>query len=1639
MEHLRQKSSAIPSWSEIIKRAKTNMMEKRNPLDVEERKQISKCISLLMENIKINSVSELFEQLEDISSKTSLTFMRSPSASTSSFITSDCFFIEIVADEVGKAVRVCITFGQQAAEESDALLNVINSCNWPELEKHLNGLKMAYINTRDRTLKSQAFSFVQNVEKQLSALTTPRCDIENLPEYLLTSDYGYFQPRNAGIAGRLYFFVHPYDLLDVQNNSVRRTVSLSDLSKLKIGTYAELLLSNCDQSEKLVNGFMMDDLNFALESMCHGSTMDVCATFVFRFPAGLLVTTESVERFSTSQFSNRITYGPDFAKEKLRVQFRHESCFVYCYKLPGQNHCYWINIRGGVEAVDITELRFLNTNLIPQIINILRANVLLTSVFASSVRNVKQGAALQQDVVNDQGLCYIHIDCHDTSTIECVLENLKDGSFVSVKFDLSDFRAFNVLVSSLSGSMLSFPVDDVEKVFAKCWSIPVTMRSLILKMTDIPKEEIKNFYKTPPAAPVVCSTDSWNDVSDQSDSVLLRSAYNNKQNFSSYLPVKEMLPCSGKAACDKRHRDHHFQSNLLNLTEFSWRAPGSNNRRPSNLLDLFKEIEVWHELIPPRQCQVMKKQFTTGQPHVRNSFHANATQPPQLPVSAPLGVVCSVSNNKGSSKARHMNSTSEALTELDELCQLSSSLTDSAHAVFDDSHGSSHAQGDTPTAVEAKSVVTSFVDSNKSSIQDAIDSVVGSVNSSPRNSIDVFDFEASASTFDLGAGLDIHHHWSSQTDGRASLSGHLHSVSTSGRVNEELDASSWAEQRNALALRGILGTRGGSIRRRRARKSMGNVADHTMELVMKGMRKAERMVRGTGGQRRPRKARVLSADNIRNVAMNPGSSGSGAGGAPFLSRKLPLKLCQQQQGIPMTTGGDDTLDASGYELQLCTVPSVFGMHDGRGFHAVSSGARGEDSATTVTTSNQQRLESCLESDGSDASERFKDETLRKQMQAVVRAVFSDVKLTSFADTETDVLSSSTPSSSFSGTEKNYCSTSGNVSSDYGSFDSSKGGSNVFHDSATNDIGSLMVSASMGFAGSGSSKLHKRKNSLDAVIGKLMDKVGTGTIDSYTEQSADESMMDASAEQDVYELTSAAKRFKEDDTGGNGQGGTSSSSSSARFLSEMVSGEKKEPVSLVKALAESGSGENVEISERIKLVIKKSSIIKLPSSKSSSSSSAKQQRAENKANMLSLKRSSPPLTFSSLASAQVSLPMKSLSDKDPVLLLEKLQTGNKLDVLKHKIQDKKLRKQVSVHGEQPTRQRVRSSSAVSKTEKAAAKQQKQAEVAAERKSSEKASQKPSSNAGTTSASGPGSNDLPRVFSGSEGILFSKSLKGFKIPKIEDSSKAGQSSGGGGGAVSSASNLSVGGGTCSLLPPSQSVAQQQQTEPVGGAAKPIVDTQASEECVAKSTLSHSNPNSEQSKSPARKVFSSQQTTAKVPKSILKHVPTPPLQPQSVGALGIFPPQNDYPASTSFRPYARKTLLPDPPAQNKILTTDQKNQCVTHQRPVLLGFNASSSLEQGPPMTRPLAQTVLTQQTSSPISVSPPDIIPSPESNGLVIDDTPKSPCGIQTCAKEGDPAYKSVQQKCPAYVAGDLPSQAATTAASAVTDNKVEGDK
>ncbi|XP_050439662.1 mediator of RNA polymerase II transcription subunit 1 [Adelges cooleyi] len=477
MEKLRSKAlqSQYKPLTDSIKNIKLALLEKRINVDPAEKNLVQKSLDLLQQNIKVTTLQTMVERLDSVSRHLGLKFTVGPSGKDI-FVSSDMFYLEIILEDNGGVKDVKIHHDGKSEPQSCAdLIKSLANCDFADFTTQLEGLASIYQISADKITKCRAFNALQTLEDDLETFAQVHYTYhKDLISLVHKTPLGVVKPRRGGHPLKIMYFVSPYDLLDVENGTMKNL----DKDTLDVGCYATVCIEAANstnvQSASLLSATRSSNgistptfMPFTVQN-----SITLPAVFVLRLNEPMPVCLQLAENIK-AVIEMDLEMSTPRSLLKMIIEPSSQPLSV---TLPDQQHCYFLT-DSNLKGVFIQNIKFTHPSQVPRIIAYLRQQALFNCLIRSCVR-----PECQQEIINTM---VFEIAAEEMSWQHLVVsfEHPTEESLATAEFDLSDISNLKCEVYTSSSetngeSVLSSP-EFASKVLQRCFSIPITMRSLI--------------------------------------------------------------------------------------------------------------------------------------------------------------------------------------------------------------------------------------------------------------------------------------------------------------------------------------------------------------------------------------------------------------------------------------------------------------------------------------------------------------------------------------------------------------------------------------------------------------------------------------------------------------------------------------------------------------------------------------------------------------------------------------------------------------------------------------------------------------------------------------------------------------------------------------------------------------------------------------------------------------------------------------------------------------------------------------------------------------------------------------------------------------------------------------------------------
>ncbi|KAF5290493.1 hypothetical protein FQA39_LY03597 [Lamprigera yunnana] len=486
MEKLRSKASQLKSLQETSKTVRMTMLDKRYSLDSVEKSQHQKCLDTLQHCIKVTSLQSMIERLESLTRQLGLKFMVGPSG-TELFISSDMFYLEINLEQTGAVRDVKVHHDGKVEQQSCAeLVACLSRQDFTDFTAQLEGFASIYQLNAEKKVKCKAFTALQSLESDLSTLAELQMFMKEPFNLLHKSPVGILEKRRGGHPMKLTYFVSPYDLLDIDKAELKAitveavtsknlgysvTVCMEGSAAHKLQTTTLITVNRNFNGKSTPSFAALTNQNSAVIPACFllklNKPMPMCVSLVHQIQQ--LTELECVEMSSTYPLLSLIV---THASQGQIEPGNNKGLFV---TLPEQHHCYFLTDSKSMEGILVHSIPFTHPGHVSQILVILRQQALFNTIISSCVRpNSKQDL---------ESMIMFEINALSCTHISVSMEHPIEETMATAELDLAEIASLQCRIYSPGTPIPSNTLDPTSelatKILNRCFSIPVTMRSII--------------------------------------------------------------------------------------------------------------------------------------------------------------------------------------------------------------------------------------------------------------------------------------------------------------------------------------------------------------------------------------------------------------------------------------------------------------------------------------------------------------------------------------------------------------------------------------------------------------------------------------------------------------------------------------------------------------------------------------------------------------------------------------------------------------------------------------------------------------------------------------------------------------------------------------------------------------------------------------------------------------------------------------------------------------------------------------------------------------------------------------------------------------------------------------------------------
>lgn len=494
MEKLHRCYMKKKEWKDSMRVVQQSMSREKKMLMETDKEpgSLRSCLDRLQSCIKVVSQQTLLERLETTSRLVDLSFTPPTGTENSAIISSEMFRIEIIFDPGGLVKDVRISH-QGEPTSCDEITEVLRQGNFDEFIVHLKGLQSIYNISGDRKQKSKACLALQALETDLNSLAQLQSSIKGVSNCIHKSPLGILLPRKGGCPMKLVYFVSPYDLLNKRTRSPHPmtveaitehglgqsvTVCIEPHSHRRLQTIP--LMSVVPQDGKSLPSFQ------AL-SQVNSTSLPACFTLMLARP--IPVAMSVIHAIQEVTDIDVITEGePESLLKLILAQSsggKLSPGSEFFVTLPDQQHAYYLRDIGESSldqtAKMVSRIPFTHPTNVANILNLLRQQLLFNTVISSCIRPYAK-----QDLMSS---VVFELVCTSLQQFTIMFEHPLQDTMVTAEVDLSDITGvkFKVSIGEDGEDLLSD--DAASKIFQRCWSVPVTLRSIIHKVSEQLRKE----------------------------------------------------------------------------------------------------------------------------------------------------------------------------------------------------------------------------------------------------------------------------------------------------------------------------------------------------------------------------------------------------------------------------------------------------------------------------------------------------------------------------------------------------------------------------------------------------------------------------------------------------------------------------------------------------------------------------------------------------------------------------------------------------------------------------------------------------------------------------------------------------------------------------------------------------------------------------------------------------------------------------------------------------------------------------------------------------------------------------------------------------------------------------------------------
>ncbi|GFO06221.1 mediator of RNA polymerase ii transcription subunit 1 [Plakobranchus ocellatus] len=402
IDKLRHKITYNRSWSESIKSVCGSVTERKMQTEASEPESVRGCLDTLQKAMKVISQQTMKERLDLIARQLGLSTQIQDLKIS---LGTDVFHVDVIFGESGLVSSVKLV-NQGDLVESPDLKDILRRGDFKEFIEHLQGLQSIYQVTDDEKLKSKAFLALQALEKDLNQLAQFQNSISGVANYIHKCPLGIMLPRLAGKPMKLIYFVSPYDLLD-KKTLTAHPLTVEAITENFLGQSVTVCIEPVPESQPANKLQTMPLMNVSktqdgktlpsFSAKSNINSMMLPASFVLVLPQSIPISTQILQKITAS---TQLEIHKEAPKQGLRSLIlesfsngKVKDSRKLHVSLPDQQHTYFLDgLNGGShdqQGVMVSRIPFTHPTHVPQILNLMRQQLLFNIIISSFIRTGK--------------------------------------------------------------------------------------------------------------------------------------------------------------------------------------------------------------------------------------------------------------------------------------------------------------------------------------------------------------------------------------------------------------------------------------------------------------------------------------------------------------------------------------------------------------------------------------------------------------------------------------------------------------------------------------------------------------------------------------------------------------------------------------------------------------------------------------------------------------------------------------------------------------------------------------------------------------------------------------------------------------------------------------------------------------------------------------------------------------------------------------------------------------------------------------------------------------------------------------------------------------------------------------------------